>query len=48
MESGTACGTLGALRAPLDADLRTICDAWPTIATQMRVALLAMVRASGT
>ena len=42
------CGTPGAPRAPLDADLRTICDAWPTLSAQMRAALLAMVKASGT
>ena len=48
MESGTVCGTPGAPRAPLDADLRTICDAWPTLSPQMRAALLALLRASGT
>ena len=48
MESGTVCGTPTAPRAPLDADLQKICDVWPTLSTQLRAALLAMVRASGT
>ena len=48
MESGTVCGTPTAPRAPLDADLQMIYDVWPTLSTQMRAALLAMVKASGT
>ena len=46
--SGTVCGTPTAPRAPLDADLQMIYDVWPTLSTQMRAALLAMVKASGT
>ena len=46
--SGTVCGTPTAPRAPLDADLQKICDVWPPLSTQLRAALLAMVRAAGT
>jgi len=46
-EGGAESGAVGAAEAPVDAELRAVVKAWPTLSEAARARILAIIEAAG-